>query len=297
MTATIHLVSNSAASTCRFWSAIFDAPAVLDRPGRWRIVGPEGFAVTVTEAAVVEAITRVDLTVTAAPGAPERLRALGFEVSMPGWPLCAVDTNGTDSTVWLTAMDPFSPDFYEDDPTDAEKARIAALASGPPDAVTAPPTRLSLMVIYAPEPRLEHAARFYGAVLDVEPVREQHGTGPEHWSVTRSRLTIELYPAGSGLPTRSRFEFVEDAEAAVERLRDRAHASPERTRDGRGWRCLDPIGNTVILVQDDGRYFEGMSRSVEARDYAVAGPLEWGPASQDELEWLDDDGDNVVERP
>lgn len=74
MTATIHLVSNSAASTCRFWSAIFDAPAVLDRPGRWRIVGPEGFAVTVTEAAVVEAITRVDLTVTAAPGAARRLR-------------------------------------------------------------------------------------------------------------------------------------------------------------------------------------------------------------------------------
>ncbi|OHU33367.1 hypothetical protein BKG79_22465 [Mycobacteroides chelonae] len=108
---------------------------------------------------------------------------------------------------------------------------------------------LSLLVLYVPEPTLDRAAKFYGAILDAEPVREQHGEGRVHWSVTRGGLTIELYPMRSGLPTRSRFEFMGDVDAAVERLIERAYALPERTRDGAGWWLHDPCGNTVVLLR------------------------------------------------
>lgn len=108
---------------------------------------------------------------------------------------------------------------------------------------------LSLLVLYVPEPTLDRAAKFYGAILDAEPVREQHGEGPVHWSVTRGGLTIELFPMGDRIHTRSRFEFVGDADAAVERLMDQANSLPERTRDGAGWWCSDPIGNTVVLLR------------------------------------------------
>lgn len=56
--------------------------------------------------------------------------------------------------------------------------------------------RLSLIVIYCPAPVLDGARRFYGAVLDAEPAREQHGDGPEHWSIASdgTGLVIEVYP-------------------------------------------------------------------------------------------------------
>lgn len=114
--------------------------------------------------------------------------------------------------------------------------------------------RLSLLVLYVPPPSLERAARFYGAVLDAEPVREQHGAGPEHWSVTcpSTGLVIELYPAGRRPHTTTRLEFRgADLDGAVQRLMDRAFALPERTRDGKGWWATDPCGNTVILLGVD----------------------------------------------
>lgn len=85
------------------------------------------------------------------------------------------------------------------------------------------------------------AARFYGAILDAEPDAEKHGSGPEHFSVTGlDGLVIELYPATSRPPTTTRLEFHgPDIDAAVQRLMDRAHALPERTRDGTGWWCHD----------------------------------------------------------
>ncbi|WP_078315407.1 hypothetical protein [Mycobacterium sp. D16Q16] len=114
--------------------------------------------------------------------------------------------------------------------------------------------RLSLLVIYCPEPTLPRAARFYGAVLDAEPVRERHGdNGPQHWSVTSpdAGLVIEVYPSGQRPHTSTRLEFRGDAEAAVTRLQDTAFALPERTRDGQGWWCHDPIGNTVVLLRTE----------------------------------------------
>ena len=96
----IRLNSNSAESTARFWSAIFNVPAQDLGDGRWRITPPNGPAVVVNTARVWETISRyVDLTVAVDSGAADRLRALGFEVAEDGSQ--AVDVNGTDATVFL----------------------------------------------------------------------------------------------------------------------------------------------------------------------------------------------------
>lgn len=112
---------------------------------------------------------------------------------------------------------------------------------------------LGLIVLYVPHPTLDSAARFYGAILDAEPVREQHGAnGPEHWSITSAEtgLVMELYPATSRPHTATRFEFHgSDTDDAVQRLMDKAFALPERTRDGLGWWVTDPLGNTVVLLR------------------------------------------------
>ncbi|WP_255773575.1 VOC family protein [Mycobacteroides abscessus] len=117
--------------------------------------------------------------------------------------------------------------------------------------------RLSLILLYVPPPVLDRAASFYGAVFDAEPVREQHGEkGPEHWSITcpATGLVMELYPATSRPHTATRLEFHgSDIDAAVTRLRDKAYALPERTRDGAGWWVSDPIGNTVVLLPEPTR--------------------------------------------
>lgn len=112
--------------------------------------------------------------------------------------------------------------------------------------------KLSLLVIYCPAPVLDRAARFYGAVLDSEPVREQHRDGPEHWSVTSAEgLVIETYPMGQRPHTSIRLEWRgSDVDAAVQRLMDRAYALPERTRDGAGYWISDPCGNTVVLLRE-----------------------------------------------
>lgn len=113
--------------------------------------------------------------------------------------------------------------------------------------------KLSLIVLYTPPPTLDRAAEFYGAVLDAEAVREQHGSGPVHYSITcpATDLVIEVYPAGRRPATSTRLEFRgPDVEAAVQRLMDRAYALPEPHGSG-GWWCTDPAGNTVVLLGTD----------------------------------------------
>ncbi|SHX68567.1 Uncharacterised protein [Mycobacteroides abscessus subsp. abscessus] len=97
----IRLVSNDGASTAKFWGAVFNVPPVDLGGGRWRVTPVAGPAVSISTARVVEAITRVDLTVVSDPAAADRLRALDFEVAHDGSQ--AVDVNGTDSTVHLVA--------------------------------------------------------------------------------------------------------------------------------------------------------------------------------------------------
>lgn len=113
--------------------------------------------------------------------------------------------------------------------------------------------KLSLIVLYVPEPLLDRAAVFYSAILDAEPVAEKHGDGPRHWSITSAEtgLVMELYPMGSRPHTAARLEFHgSDVDAAVQRLMDRAYALPEKTKDGAGWWCHDAVGNTVVLLPE-----------------------------------------------
>lgn len=132
----LRLVSNSGESTARFWSAVFGVSAVDLGDGRWRVTSPSGFGVRIEQARVVEAITRVDLTVTCDHGAADRLRALGFEVALDG--SAAVDVNGTDATVYLS---PRGWDGHSDvpweEPTPEEPVRDDAYYAGLSRAVEA----------------------------------------------------------------------------------------------------------------------------------------------------------------
>lgn len=96
----IKLQSNNGEPTARFWSAIFNVPAEALGDGSWRITPATGPAVVVSTARVVETISRyVEVTVAVDAGAADRLRENGFEVAWDGSQ--AVDTNGTDATVFL----------------------------------------------------------------------------------------------------------------------------------------------------------------------------------------------------
>lgn len=96
----IRLNSNSAESTARFWSAIFNVSAEELGDGRWSITPVTGPAIVVSTSRMWETISRyVDLTVAVDAGAPDRLRENGFEVSVDGSQ--AVDVNGCDNTVFL----------------------------------------------------------------------------------------------------------------------------------------------------------------------------------------------------
>lgn len=111
--------------------------------------------------------------------------------------------------------------------------------------------RLSLIVLYVPEPGLDLAARFYSAILDAEPVQEQHGSGPIHWSISSrlTGLTVEIYPAINRPVTATRLTFRgPEVKQAVQRLIE-VHASPEPHGSG-GWWVTDPIGNAVVLLRE-----------------------------------------------
>lgn len=57
------------------------------------------------------------------------------------------------------------------------------------------PVKLNLVVLRVANP--EFVARFYSA-LGMSFVREQHGTGPEHFSGSVGGMLLELYPAVDG---------------------------------------------------------------------------------------------------
>ncbi|MCB9441157.1 MAG: VOC family protein [Mycolicibacterium sp.] len=60
---------------------------------------------------------------------------------------------------------------------------------------------LDYLVIYVSD--LEASAQFYGA-LGLTLVREQHGSGPVHYSAQLGETVLELYPAQGQPPTRTR---------------------------------------------------------------------------------------------
>jgi catechol 2,3-dioxygenase-like lactoylglutathione lyase family enzyme len=74
---------------------------------------------------------------------------------------------------------------------------------------------LDYLVIYVSD--LEASAQFYGA-LGLTLVREQHGFGPVHYSAQLGPTVLELYPAGTRPPTRTRLGLrIPGAEATTDR--------------------------------------------------------------------------------
>ncbi|WP_018600937.1 VOC family protein [Mycobacterium sp. 155] len=239
----IRLVSNDGGSSAAFWSVIFNRPAEDLGGGRWRVTPATGPAIVITTASVAETISRyVDLTVTVDHAAADRLRELGrYEVALDGTQ--AVDLNGCDNTVYLRPRGwDGASDVAWEEPSDEEKKRIRES--------TASPLRLSLVVLYIPPPTLDRAAAFYGAILDVEPVRKQNDAQPEYYVISSyaTGLTIEVHPAVSRPATVTRLEFRgPHVRQAIQRLADEAYALPEPHTSG-GWWCSDPAGNTVVLM-------------------------------------------------
>jgi lactoylglutathione lyase len=113
------------------------------------------------------------------------------------------------------------------------------------------------------------ASRGFYAALGLELVREQHGSGPEHWSCRIGSTVVELYPGEGSGPTVGRIGFgVSDVAAAVQRLL------------GAGGRLESPRGEVrdhAIVVDPDGTKVE-LTRA-EADD---AGSRTWVVWRQDD---------------
>ncbi|WP_196327654.1 VOC family protein [Mycobacteroides chelonae] len=137
---------------------------------------------------------------------------------------------------------------------------------------------ITLLVLYVSD--LDRSRIFY-ELLGLDLTEEAHGGGLVHYSAELpGGLVLELYPAG-GKVTRTRLGFlVSDRAAVADALRKAGFTVKRQSL------VIDPDGNRVQLEDA-----EAIPQR-EADATATAGP------GQDELEWLDDDGDeNVVERP
>ncbi|WP_205843398.1 VOC family protein [Mycolicibacter virginiensis] len=135
--------------------------------------------------------------------------------------------------------------------------------------------KLGLIVPYCSD--LERSRHFFGDLLGLELQAEKHGGGPEHFSATLDGgLVLELYPAGNGPATRTRLSLLlPHISPAV----DAAKAAGFAVRPMKwGWLVEGPDGVVVELrLLKDDQYWEGLSAAVEAGDYEVAGPIEYGP--------------------
>ncbi|MFL0278098.1 VOC family protein [Mycobacterium sp. SMC-19] len=133
--------------------------------------------------------------------------------------------------------------------------------------------KLGLLVLYVSD--LERAHHFYGAVLGLPLVQEQHGSsGPVHYSATLSDgAVLELYPAGSKPPTRTRLSLqLPDVATAA----DAARAAGFTVRTMKWGLLVDGPDDVVVelrLLKDDA-YWEALSSCVEAGDYTTR--VTWG---------------------
>ena len=110
---------------------------------------------------------------------------------------------------------------------------------------------MNLVVLYSTD--LERAARFY-ALLGLEFVKEQHGSGPEHLACVLGSVVLELYPAAGKLVeplTRIGFS-VSSVARTVEAVRSSGGeviTPPKETRWGLRAVVADPDGHRVELVE------------------------------------------------
>lgn len=185
MIAEIRLVSNDSASTARFWGAIFNVSPEDLGEGWWRIEPTVGPDIVVSTARVAETISRyVGMTAGCDDGAPDRLRALGFEVAHDGSQ--AVDVNGTDATVFLVT----DSDAGWWEPTDQEMQRIAALP------VTATTGRVEQVQTNYPGP----VTRLLAAWFDIAPDRQVPGVARFPIRDTLIRVTRTDRPEQRWIP-------------------------------------------------------------------------------------------------
>jgi lactoylglutathione lyase len=106
--------------------------------------------------------------------------------------------------------------------------------------------KLTLLVLRCPD--LELSQRFYTA-LGLVFTKEQHGTGPVHYSCQLGSTVLELYPANSTSSSVRLGIAVPDIAAAVESVRSlgfRVDREPTAEQ-----RCVirDPHNNPVELCQ------------------------------------------------
>ena len=112
-------------------------------------------------------------------------------------------------------------------------------------------TELNLVVLRSAD--LERSAQFY-RVLGVQLVREQHGSGPEHFAGQAGRVVFEIYPQGNGEgTTKTRIGFgVSSLAALLSKLEQAGGAvvsKPQDTEWGRRAVIADPDGHRVELVE------------------------------------------------
>jgi hypothetical protein len=245
----LRLVSNNGASTARFWSAIFNVRAEQIGPDRWRVTSLGGFGVRIEQARVVEAITRVDVEVACDPGAPDRLRAAGFPVSSPGFPLNAEDLNGTDGTVFLRVVgwDGVSDVDWEE-----------------------PVTAITGHMVKIETDAVDQVAGFLAAWFDIEPEALPSG-------VTRFPVGTLLYRVEPTAEPRRQWTPLgaRDYAEAVERCASAGFTvTPSPTHPTTAGHVN--IGNVTFLLMARGgdAYYEQFSAAVEAGDYEAVGPLE-----------------------
>lgn len=112
-------------------------------------------------------------------------------------------------------------------------------------------TELNLVVLRSPD--LERSARFYRA-LGIPLVREQHGTGPEHFAGRAGHVIFEIYPQGNGEgTTKTRIGFsvgsLTYVLSVVESAGGTVISNPQDTEWGRRAVVADPDGHRVELAE------------------------------------------------
>lgn len=116
-----------------------------------------------------------------------------------------------------------------------------------------PPTpRLSLVVVRVSS--LEDARRFYSDVFGLRFAREQHGSGPVHFSADLDGALVELYPGQAPIAPMTLGFTVEDLDALLERL----EASDGRLTYGPR---ASPWGRRAVIRDPDGHRVEIMERA------------------------------------
>jgi lactoylglutathione lyase len=117
-------------------------------------------------------------------------------------------------------------------------------------------TLLSLIVIRSSN--VEAAISFYRA-LGLSFVREQHGSGPVHYSCELSGVVLEIYPAQSDTVAESKaagstmlgfkVASIDDTLAKLQALGFEPNAAPKDAEWGRWANVTDPSGRSVQLNQ------------------------------------------------